>query len=632
MKTALVLSPFATTPADAGHRKRARQVTALLRDQGYRITFLFYAFEGGWYQGSEVMALDQMHSDWHEVIHFPADRNVGCPPKAGASHSLDEWWSDGLEAYLVRLFAFRQFDALVVHNVWLSKAFDVCPPTCCKILETHDLFWLRNAYYKTGIIKPEFFVIDESEELRGLRRSDLIVTIQITEFELLQSKLTDQAILNIPYVSMESNSSIPLRSYRADDVVTFGVMGSNHGFNVAGLKALLTCLEGEIKTTFAPVEILVAGRLSKDVVTGIAIELLGYVENEDEFYNRIDFVFVPNFSGTGFNVKVADAIGRHHPMLCAAHAAVGLPLPDALVVGTPEEMAKAMCEISIGRPDLNNVAESISKTRQRLAVEAELAAKSLDAYVSNAKPILVVDLSRLNSDSDVIRIMFWVVFCENTALDSKIFLVLPPDVLKEMRGIVARKVIYTESDDIRIRQFEYGGRLQVDSAGGFEWTCFDSDGKPTSSSSIIDDNRVVTDAEWHPCLDGLRKIIDSRSVVWKNITHFIFVNGTPTNSLKLVFGEAAFIDVESVDFDRVMSFLYLNRRENVQVTWIAQTATSQRDRILALSALRRFQVNSLLVTSSLISRLDNTRISEMFDYAKAQILKSQNAITNRIHI
>jgi hypothetical protein len=74
---ALILSPFATHPLDAGQRKRAFQTTSLLKEWGFSLTFLHFAFETRWYWGhnseDDVVLREQWDGD---VLHFYANKKL----------------------------------------------------------------------------------------------------------------------------------------------------------------------------------------------------------------------------------------------------------------------------------------------------------------------------------------------------------------------------------------------------------------------------------------------------------------------------------------------------------------------------------------------------------------------------
>ena len=196
---ALIVSPFATAPLDAGQRLRAHQSTRAFEALGYEITFLLYAFENTWYWKNQPALLKQMVAQWGDVRVVFSQRQVSLPPKTGATHRIDEWWDPQLDVMLSQMFAFEDFDLCVVHNVWLSKAFDFVPRRVSRVLDTHDVFSARSAAFAAVGAKPEFLVVDKDDETFGLERADLVLTIKPQEAALLQGYGLRRPVLNLPY-------------------------------------------------------------------------------------------------------------------------------------------------------------------------------------------------------------------------------------------------------------------------------------------------------------------------------------------------------------------------------------------------------------------------------------------------
>jgi hypothetical protein len=373
---ALVVSPFASTPRDAGHRRRVWQMTRLLADAGYAVTFLLFAFEDDWAWAHDGEALAAMRAEWDEALVVYAGAQVGRPPRRGATHGLDEWWDPALEAALINLGARRFFDVVVVHNVWLSKAFDFVHRASAKVLETHDLFWKREAAFSAIGAAPSFFTIDRDSELFGIGRADVVVTIQEHEASELLG-LTPRRVVNVPFYDRTLEGDVAPAALRRPDKVSFGFLGSANPFNSHGLNALLACLEVQVALNFAPVDVVIGGGVGASVSTRLPVRRLGRVPSERGFYDAVDYAIAPVFAGTGFKVKTADALALARPLLVAAHAARGLAIDRALICDTPEQMAARMAELSLRRRDPRAMQAMVLRAREALRARAESGEASL---------------------------------------------------------------------------------------------------------------------------------------------------------------------------------------------------------------------------------------------------------------
>ncbi len=401
-RSALIISPFATWPLDAGHRRRTLQMTRLLKQAGYHITFLLVAFEDHWYWRHDEETCDILRSQWDEVHVVYGHRGVGTPPKNGVHHHLDEWWDSDLEAMLRNVSGRRVFDVAVVHNVWLSKAFDFLPRRTVRVLETHDIFWKRPEAFRRIGQAPEFFICNQPDEVFGIRRADIVVAIQQKEgVELLNA--TGSEVVTVPFYDPTLEAEAPRlrrRDYLSPDKVSFGFLASANSFNITGLQALVQALERRIGETFAPVELVIGGRVGEHVKSTLAMKKLGFVPTEAEFYDKVDYAIAPVFDGTGFKIKTADALALEMPSLFSTHSAEGTVLDEAVQLTSPAAMAEAMIELSLRRPPISG--NRIHITRARLALGASTAAgadRFIKSIARRAEP-LVIDLSTAHPVSD----------------------------------------------------------------------------------------------------------------------------------------------------------------------------------------------------------------------------------------
>jgi hypothetical protein len=345
---ALILSPFATHPLDAGQRKRAFQTTSLLKEWGFSITFLHFAFETRWYWGHNKEDDRVLKDQWTgDVLHFYANKNVGLPPAHGESHLLDEWWDEALGSYISNVFSKRQYDLFVVHNIWLTKAFDYAPYHCMKVLDMHDLFSQRaKEFYATGV-SPEFFHCSETDEILGLQRADLLFAIKHEDNDWCTAReLGNTQVITIPYV--EQSGAVSTKDEYAIDVkplnpgkLVFGMIGSDMHFNRHAVHAFIKELDYVIRVTYAPIEFILAGSICRSVSDcPVFVKKLGFVNQVSDFYSSIDVVIVPMLNGTGVKIKSAEAVSYHKPVLFTDHSAEGICYPGE-TYSSLADMAKA---------------------------------------------------------------------------------------------------------------------------------------------------------------------------------------------------------------------------------------------------------------------------------------------------
>src|SRR6185437_12532956 len=137
-------------------------------------------------------------------------------------------------------------------------------------LELHDVFHLRaEAFGRIGV-KPDFFCPTKDAELFGIRRADLAVTIGVEEHNYVRRALAGSRTAAWylpcdPVPDRDVGHDLARTEYLSKDKVTFGMLGSSHPFNVDGASRLLSALIKSVGQTMAPVEVLMAGRLGKQL-------------------------------------------------------------------------------------------------------------------------------------------------------------------------------------------------------------------------------------------------------------------------------------------------------------------------------------------------------------------------------
>jgi len=467
MKSALILSPFASWPADVGHRRRTLQTTAMLKALGYRITFLLYAFEGPWYWRFQEEDFAEMAAQWDEVIVHHADHSVGLPPKHGKLHHLDEWWSPALENHLANLFSRRSYDIFVVHNVWLSRALATAPSGVVKVLETHDLFFKRRAILDRYGIGHDFFEIDEASELFGIDRADIAVAIQDEDARELLGKARSR-VVSLPFFDDALLAEAPglLRGdYLHPNKVTFGFLGSAHTYNIHGMQAVLDALEPRVAASFAPVDVALAGSVCDSITSRLPIRKMGRVPTETGFYANCDIALAAAFDGTGFKIKVGDCLALGMPSLVARHSAIGTGLKGSVVVDTPEEMADLMVNIALRRPALATLRAPIVAGRDELRNRVARGTASLRQLMRDVRPVLVIDLSAYGPEFGALPLMSWLATARHTVRLVAPVLLLRADVLKIVEPVLAPGVRATTREGFAEIRDDFGRARFIDACG-----------------------------------------------------------------------------------------------------------------------------------------------------------------------
>lgn len=140
--------------------------------------------------------------------------------------------------------------------------------------------------------------------------------------------------------------------------IALGFIGSfNHPPNREGVKYILYKIIPELKKRGIPYSLFIAGNTHKGEFTQLLyqsgqlrnnhIHFLGYVKNVDTFYEQIDVLVAPIFSGSGTRIKILESLGRGIPVISSSIGAEGVSItsPYLTIRNTADEMIDRIDEL-----------------------------------------------------------------------------------------------------------------------------------------------------------------------------------------------------------------------------------------------------------------------------------------------
>lgn len=310
----LWLSPTPSHPQDAGNRAHIFALGRQMLAAGHTVTFLLYGQEHVTQQ-----ALDEMRAFWpcfFFVPHKLRDRK-----KSKGSHwGIDDWFNADIENAIALLKAQDRIDAVICEYVFFSKALTFFDSSVLKILDCHDRMSGRAELLTKNGIAPDFFYTTPEEEKKALDRADLVIAIQAEEKAYFET-LTAKTVLEVGY-PVEANVlayEIPVESRP----LRLGYMGSNNSLNRKSLELFLAGARAE-PALFDKVRIVLAGSICKSI-NDPAVECLGFVDKEEDFFGQIDLFINPMIDGTGLKIKTLAAIAHGTPFVATESASAGIP-------------------------------------------------------------------------------------------------------------------------------------------------------------------------------------------------------------------------------------------------------------------------------------------------------------------
>ncbi|NDV91690.1 glycosyltransferase [Alteromonas sp. 345S023] len=340
-KHVLIVSPIPSHPQFQGNSARIFRLNRMFQQTGYHVHFLYFGMEGL----SEEQRRD-MEQQW-DYFHFIKPEGPAAEPSFGDYFDIDDWYDDRVSDYVDELSQQWHFDVCVTNYVWFSKVLDVLPETTQKVIDTHDVFGDRHIVAKEAGLEPVWFYTTKELEAHALARADLVLAIQDEEKAYFES-ITRTPVEVMGYVVPNQ----PLVSNK-NDKLTIGYIGSGNPFNIESLRVFQQAVM-ENPSLMQSFNFLLGGTVCKAFSEMNEIfDIVGMVDDLDEFYRQIDIAINPMVGGTGLKIKSLEALAYNKPLLATNDAMVGIPSKDPYhKAASIEVMVENLCALDDSRYEL----------------------------------------------------------------------------------------------------------------------------------------------------------------------------------------------------------------------------------------------------------------------------------------
>lgn len=326
----LVVSKTPTHPTFAGNCRFILNQMELFKSLGHEVYFLFIETRGLSRKYANMQKeIDAMHTYWGnhllvfrqkkyqmlKIVSMVMLRKLFCHGYT----KCDEFYPWGLSTYVRRLNDIHHFDCCIAHYYILSKLFvDVHFPL--EGITTHDYFGFKNILMGT---KYSWLATTPNEEGKALQRCPHIFALN-TEEAAYFKKLSPQSIVYNVFSTYNYRPSPMTRNH----MLLF--MGAGGELNLHGIQWFLKEIFPSIVKRFPDVMFKIAGTICKLLsdVKDTHVELVGYVEDEGDFYKLGDVSVNPTYEGTGLKIKTFESIAYDKVTMVHPHSLIGIYNPD----------------------------------------------------------------------------------------------------------------------------------------------------------------------------------------------------------------------------------------------------------------------------------------------------------------
>jgi glycosyltransferase involved in cell wall biosynthesis len=233
--------------------------------------------------------------------------------------SIDAWYDESVNDTLKKLYHLKNFDIVFVVYVFFSKALKCFPQHVLKLLETQDVYTDRHKMYLQNNDKYNWFSTTATQERKGLKRADIIVTIQDGEREFFSS-LANKKTITIGHTVKIRKQKMDVNSRRN---ILF--IGSANQSNIDAIQIFINDMFPKVRTAVPNATLLIAGpvcRVLNDSLENVV--KLGETTDLDSVYEKADIVINPIRFGTGLKIKNIEALGYSKPLVTTSTGAEGM--------------------------------------------------------------------------------------------------------------------------------------------------------------------------------------------------------------------------------------------------------------------------------------------------------------------
>lgn len=325
----LIVSQVPTHPITEGNRKFIFNQVELFKQLGHDVFYLwiyeqpisdfsncihgYKDMKEYWKDNLFVLKISRMEHAYHQIL-----AKVRIYLNNGYNKADDHYFKN-LHKTINKLNKHHCFDCCVMNYYNLSKAAKYINIPLVG-LTTHDYF-----SFKSLLVGNKAVALNTtpSEEAKALQRISHIFALNSEEAVYFHKLSPLSKVYNV---------------YSCYDFVETPYVG-NHNllffsgsnvYNLSGLKWFLCEIFPDIVNAFPDARLVVGGSISNKVkqYKNENVEIYGYVDDLNDFFNKGDILINPTYLGTGLKIKTFEGISYGKVVMAHPHSAVGIYKPE----------------------------------------------------------------------------------------------------------------------------------------------------------------------------------------------------------------------------------------------------------------------------------------------------------------
>ncbi|WP_305805398.1 glycosyltransferase [Stenotrophomonas sp. YIM B06876] len=323
MKTMLIVSDVAFSPANEGNRKRISDLIEAYEKLGIDVTVILIEGTGNIEEmrkrlGGRLLVchrspIERLRILFGRILRFGMGL-IGM--HRWRNYPLDSWGCKAAQSAVRSLGEGKAFDFVQCQYLYLSACLEVANDNSIKIIDTNDLMSDRWRMFPPDEVPNVWYSLSKRDELVGCRRADVVLAISRTD----QRHFNDLGVIGVELCDFIA----PPRSLWSPTSRRVIFLGSDNRMNRSGLRWLVEEVLPLVLREAPDFRLSVAGRVAAHFSKHEGIEIVGEFTSLDELFADCRFMLNPVSLGTGLAIKNLDALSRGIPIICTTNAARGI--------------------------------------------------------------------------------------------------------------------------------------------------------------------------------------------------------------------------------------------------------------------------------------------------------------------
>ncbi len=251
-------------------------------------------------------------------------------------------------------------DVVVCNFAWTSGVLRMLPSSICKILDTHDIQFIRGEMHAARF-DDHSLKTDKNVEIAAWHTAEYVVAIHADEKDTI---IAESSRNNVVLASHAVDHLGEMRAEEPGPVVLF--VGNRYGPNTNGVRHFITDAWPIVRARVPDAVLEVVGSVGRDFTDQPeGVSILGVVPDIDEAYARAAVVINPIDTGTGVSIKMVEALSACRAVVSTGTGSRGIAAETAAMIVPFEEMGDAVADLlldPVKRRNLEQAAHDFAST------------------------------------------------------------------------------------------------------------------------------------------------------------------------------------------------------------------------------------------------------------------------------